>query len=88
MGELAARPAHLPDALVRLLPVVDHEVDQVPSQCPRFVVQRADAELARQVERVEHLAVYVELELRGGRVADPNRTRVLITGQPVDLELR
>jgi hypothetical protein len=64
--EVAPRTAHLPDALVRLLPVVDHEVNQVPGQRPRFVVERAHAELPRQMERVEHLAVHVELELRGG----------------------
>ena len=34
-----------------------------------------------------NLAVDIELKLLGGRVADPHRTRALISGEPVELDL-
>ena len=39
------------------------------------------------MERIEHLAVHVELELSGGRVADAHRLRALVAGQPVENDL-
>ena len=45
---------------------------------------RADARL---VERVDHLAVDVELELLARRVADADRRGALVAGEPRELEL-
>ena len=39
------------------------------------------------VEGGHHLAVHVELELAGRRVADAHRARRLVAGKPTDLEL-
>ncbi len=38
------------------------------------------------MRRVEELAVDIELELRRGGVADPDRLRILVAGQPVELD--
>ncbi len=84
--ELLAGPAHLPDSLVRVLPVVDNELDEVARQRPGLLVG-ADRELTREVQRIQYLAVDVELELCRRGVADAHRPRVLIAGQPIDLEL-
>ncbi len=66
-----------------LLEVVEHaELDP-----PRLRVE-PDAAHARLVERVEHLAVDVELELLARRVADPHRARALVAGEPRQLVLR
>ena len=42
---------------------------------------------ARLVQRVDHLAVHVELELLVRGVADAHRRRALVAGQPVELAL-
>ena len=86
MREVAARPAHLPDPFVRLVPGAFEELEQVPLQRPRVVVG-VEAVHARLVQRVHHLAVHVELELLVRRVADPHRARACVAGQPVELVL-
>ena len=87
VGEVPARAAHLPDALVGLVPAPS--TSSSSSTCwsaqPRIV--RRDAVRARLVQRVDDLAVDVELELLGGGVADAHRPRALVAGQPVDLPL-
>ena len=71
--EVLARAAHLPDPLVRLGPDPLEMLDQVRLQRPaRLVVRKADA--PRKMERVHHLAEYVELELLRGGVTDAHRT--------------
>ena len=49
---------------------------------------RGEAALARLVERVHHLAVDVELQLRRGGVADAHRLRALVAGEPGELQFR
>ena len=86
MGELPAWAAHLPDPLVRLAPPLLEIPQQVTDERPRVVV-RGESATARLVEHVEHLAVDVELELLARAVADPNRLRALVAGEPGELEL-
>jgi hypothetical protein len=86
MREVAVRPAHLPDALVRCLPVRFQEVQQHLLETPGRLVG-IDPFPPGQVQRVHHLSVDVELELSRRGVADPDRRRALIARQPVELEL-
>ena len=60
------------------------EVDQCDLQVPGRRAQRAPGP-TRLVQRREHLAVDVELELARGGVADPHRGRLLVARQPADL---
>ena len=62
------------------------ELEQAPAERPG-VVQRRQARRARLVERVEDLAVDVELELRARRVADADGPRPLVALEPRQLEL-
>ena len=55
-------------------------------QRPRVIVG-GEAGMPRGVQRVQDLAVDVELELPGGAVADPDRPGVLVAGQPVQGQL-
>ena len=82
---MTARSAHLPDAFVGVLPAALQEVHERELQSP-FV--RTFGQFAPGViQRVHHLAVDIELELTAGGVADPDRRRVLVSGQPVELQL-
>ncbi len=65
---MAARPAHLPDALVGLLPVLLQVADQLQLE-QRGVVVAGQARHVGQVQGLGDLAVDVELELVGGAVA-------------------
>ena len=77
VGEVPPRPAHLPDALVRLAPVSTR--GSPSSACSRSqpASSGCQADVAGQVQGVEHLAVDVELELvarprcRSGPAASP-----------------
>ena len=79
MGEVAPRPAYLPDAFVRLLPFRFEEPEQshLYPPCRRF---RFQAGVARDVQRIHHFAVDVELELARRRVADAHRPGVGVPG--------
>ncbi|GJE46333.1 hypothetical protein AEGHOMDF_5536 [Methylobacterium soli] len=84
--EVLAPAAHLPDALVRLAPRLSEKVHEDETHLPsRGVAPETTA--ARLIERVEHLAVDVELELLRGRVADAHGPRALVARQPVELDL-
>ena len=61
-------------------------LEELPDQRPGVVVRR-HALRARLVERVQHLAVDVELELLGGGVADPHGPRPGEAREPVELAL-
>ena len=87
VGEVASRAAHLPDPLVGLAPDVLEAVEQAAAERPG-VVQRREPAGARLVQRVEDLAVDVELELRARRVADADGPRPLVALEPRELELR
>ncbi len=84
---MLAAAARFPDAFVRLLPdrleMLEHLALHVPGGLVRL--QAADA---RQMQRVHHFAVDVELELADRVVADAHGLRALVARQPVDLQLR
>ena len=87
MGEVAARPTDLPEALVGLLPVALQPVHQAALHPPGVLVA-VEVVAAREPQGVHHLAVHVELELVHGAVADPDRRGPLVPGQPPQLALR
>ena len=64
------------------LEVVEHRALQRPR-----VRVLGEPHVTGLVQRVEHLAVHVELELAVGGVADPHRRRSLVARQPADLVL-
>jgi len=82
--EVAARPAHLPDALVGKAPGGLEEVHERELELPRFLLG-VEPLAPRDVQRVEHLAVHVELELVDGGVPDAHRPRAVVARQPRDL---
>jgi hypothetical protein len=69
MGEVTARPAHLPDAVVGLAPDPGEMVHEYLLHPPGFCVG-LELVLAHHVHRVHELAVDVELQLLVGGVAD------------------
>ena len=79
--EVSARPAHLPQPVVRFGPVPLEEVQQGPLHVPGRVAG-LHARFPGQVQTVEHLAPHVELQLVGGGVPDPDGAAVPIPGQP------
>src|SRR6478736_2174263 len=86
VDEVPAWPADLPDAGVGLLPDPLQVPQEHALQAPRLVLvlERLGASL---VERVHHLPVDVELKLLARCVADADRPRVLVAGEPRKLEL-
>ena len=83
---MAAAAPDLPDALVRLPPVGLQDIHDAALHLPdRFLVRQALP--CRLVEQVEDLAVDVQLELPRRVVAHANGERVLVAGEPVELEL-
>ncbi len=80
------RPAHLPDPLVGLAPAGLQPVEDAAREAPR-VVGGCQTLTPRLVERVDDLAVDVELALVGRAVADADRLRALVAGEPGKLEL-
>jgi hypothetical protein len=66
ISEMAAAATHLPDALVRLLPVFDHQpIEQEGNGVPHLV-------LVVQVQGIQQLTVNVELQM--AECAFPTRT--------------
>ena len=72
---VARLSAHLPHARVGLVPAPRGGVRQVGHECLDLGVQLAQV-LAVEVDRVEQLAVDVELRLIPRAVADPNGSGV------------
>ena len=66
------------------VPVLLEEPQQRAHQAPGVPVE-GQARLPAERDRVDHLAVHVELALAHRGVADPHRRRVLVAGQPVGL---
>ena len=90
VGEVLAPSAGLPDALLRLVPVLGQPVQQLADRRPAAVPDRQPA-LVGEEDAVQRLAVDVELELVGGAVADADRARAAVTGpvlQRLLLEVR
>src|SRR5207245_3476485 len=85
--EVPTRAADLPDALIRLHPPVLEVLEQLLLQRPGLIAlaEPVDASL---VQRVEHLAVDVELQLAARGVSDPAGARTLVPCEPRKLELR
>ena len=81
---MACGPTHLPDPRVLEPPPVRQPLEQLPHQRPDVGIGGCpvDADL---VQRVEQLAVRVELELRRRRVPDSHRCRPLVAREPVEL---
>ena len=71
VSELPPRPPHLPDPLIGVAPRSLEEVQEHLLQRPCVIVVREPGERSL-VEGVGNLAVDVQLELVGRRVADPN----------------
>ena len=69
---MLATSANLPDSVVGFLPVVLDEFSELKLQTPRFFTG-VDALVAPVFLGIHHLAVHVELELVGRRVANSNR---------------
>ena len=86
VSEVAATAAHLPDALVGVLPDLAQVLDEGPPRA-RHVFPAHHPHLAGLVNAGRHLAIDIELKLIGGRVADADRLGALIAGQPGELEL-
>src|ERR1700733_2906372 len=72
MGEALAPAACLPDPLVGLVPVLTQPVGGRGDRAPDVVGHVPDV-LVESVDRIDDLAVDVELELVGGVVADADR---------------
>ncbi len=70
--EMPARPAHFPDAFIRLAPRRFEEFHDGALQLPRIRVF-FDPGAARLVHRVDQLAINIELKLAGRRVTDTHR---------------
>lgn len=83
---MPAGAAHLPQALVRLVPVLLHVGEQLTLDRPGPVVG-AQAARPGDVEAVHHLAVDVELELVDRAVADAHRPGGLVAVEPAEFEL-
>ena len=78
---MRAVAAPLPDAVIRLVPyfgqMLQHRAFQVPG--PFIELQLGHARL---VKRVDQLAIDIELQLGMRGIADPDRLRAFIAGQP------
>ena len=78
VGEVLSTAADFPDALVGLMPVVAEPVEVAGDLLPVVVGHElpvaGQCELLVEVDRVDELAVDVELQLAGGSVSDADRT--------------
>src|SRR5687768_11701111 len=86
MGEVPARAAHLPDALVGLAPSTLECLHELTLQAPCVRVG-VEAEPTRLVEAIHHLAVHVELVLAARLVPDADGRGILVARQPGQLGL-
>ena len=79
-----ALAAPLPDAVIGLVPDLGEMFQHRAFQSPALVVELQFGH-ARLVKGVDQLAVDVELQLRMRGIADPDRPRAFIAGQPIRL---
>ena len=84
--EVLRLAADLPDPTVGFDPALGGEVHQLDDEAPEVVVRGMAAEMPAPAQ-VDQGAVGVELELLGGRVADPDRARMLVAVEPVEDDL-
>jgi hypothetical protein len=78
VGEIPARPAHFPKPVIGVLPMALEVGQQCHLEFPGALLC-ADRGLPGQVQHIEDLTPYVELQLVGGGVAGAHRRRFLIT---------
>src|SRR5213078_4850964 len=78
--------ADLPDALVGLAPLLEHDAADPGEEVPEDLVDLA-AVAAVEPRSVEQLAERVELELLRRAVADPHGARATVALEPVQLHL-
>ena len=86
VGEVAPAAAHLPDALVGLIPVLGEPVEDRAQLDPERVRERHAPALG-EVDGVDDLAVDVQLELVRRAVADAHGPRVAVAGEVRELDL-
>jgi hypothetical protein len=84
--KVTARLAHLPDAVVGLVPNAGEMIQEHSLDPPGFAVG-FELEPPHDVHRVHEFSVHVELQLLERGVADPHGAAVLVAGQPWQLEL-
>src|SRR6266487_2255898 len=84
--EVSRGAAHRPDALVGHVPVRLDVVDERACERP-FLTRELEPGVAGLVDRVDDLAVGVELKLPDRLVPDPYRLRALVAREPWELEL-
>jgi hypothetical protein len=72
---VARLPTPFPDATVGLAPALGRAVDQLDEELPAVVI-RGMAALEPAPALLHEMAVCIELELVGRRVADPDRSPV------------
>src|SRR5665811_13612 len=81
------RPApHLPDALIRLLPGVLEMLDDRELKFPAGLLRR-EAAFPRLMQRIEQLAIDIELGLLVRGIADAHGRGLLVSWQPGKLDL-
>ena len=76
----------LPDPIVGLAPNRLDVLDDLPPARPEAVLDPAQR-LGAEERDADDLAVHIELELFGGRVADPHGPGTLVPGKVIQLEL-
>jgi hypothetical protein len=82
MHEVLRPAADLPDTLIGFGPVLVKVGQQLVEQAGIAPVE-AEPCLPREHDRVDDLAVHVELDLLDRVIADPDRNRALISVEPV-----
>jgi hypothetical protein len=86
MGEVAATAADFPDSIVGPLPGLLKVVDECLDDGPTFRVF-CESVAPREINGRSRLAVYVELELSRGCIADTNGFGSFVPRQPIELVL-
>src|SRR5262245_62211 len=75
--------AHLPDAFVRLLPIVTEPIQTVPDTAPDVIADGHDVFVV-QVERVEQFPENIVLQLCICAVADPDGPGAAVAVQMIE----
>ena len=73
--------ADFPDAVIRLFPVRLEKIDQHTLDAPRIFVGSKTGDPC-ELQRIDDFAVDIELRLPGRGIANANRPRTFVTGEP------
>src|SRR5262249_54921434 len=79
MNKVPARPADLPNSLIRLGPDCFKMIDECPSQFPAGLAF-SQSLASGQIEGIEKLAIDIELQLSRGGIPDSYGPRGLVAG--------